>query len=88
MYGRRSPKKKKVKRIVTLEKKKIVRQAIDDTKDWEREKEIEEDHRKIEELIPKRFLKQKKVFGKVESKRMPTRKVWNHAINLKEMFKL
>ena len=88
MYGRRSPKKKKVKRIVTLEKKKIVRQAIDDTKDWEREKEIEEDHRKIEELIPKRFLKWKKVFGKVESKRMPTRKVWNHAINLKEMFKL
>jgi len=27
------------------------------------------------------------VFGKVESERMPTRKIWNHAIDLKEMFK-
>jgi len=27
------------------------------------------------------------VFGKVESERMPTRKVWDHAIDLKEMFK-
>jgi len=27
------------------------------------------------------------VFGKVESERMPTRKVWDHAINLKEIFK-
>jgi len=28
------------------------------------------------------------VFGKVESKRMLIRKVWDHAIDLKEMFKL
>jgi len=27
------------------------------------------------------------VFGKVELKRMPTRKIWDHAIDLKEMFK-
>jgi len=27
------------------------------------------------------------VFGKVESERMPTRKVWDHAIDLKETFK-
>jgi len=27
------------------------------------------------------------VFGKVESKRMPTRKIWDHAIDLKEEFK-
>jgi len=38
-------------------------------------------------MVPKRFLKWKKVFGKVELKRMPTRKTWNHAIDLKEMFK-
>ena len=48
---------------------------------------MEEDHRKIEELAPRKFLKWRKVFGKVESERMPTRKVWNHAIDLKEMFK-
>ena len=27
------------------------------------------------------------MFGKVESERMPTRKTWDHAIDLKEMFK-
>jgi len=27
------------------------------------------------------------VFGKVESKRIPTRKTWDHAIDLKEIFK-
>jgi len=36
---------------------------------------MEEDHRKIEEMVPKKFLKWRKVFGKVESKRMPKRKV-------------
>jgi len=28
------------------------------------------------------------VFGKVESERIPTRKIWDHAIDLKEIFKL
>jgi len=28
------------------------------------------------------------VFGKVELKRMPTRKIWDHAIDLKEEFKV
>jgi len=28
------------------------------------------------------------VFGKVELERMPTRKIWDHAIDLKEIFKL
>ena len=39
-------------------------------------------------MVPKKFLKWRKVFGKIESKRMPTRKVWDHAIDLKETFKL
>ena len=61
---------------------------IDNKEDWGKKEEIEEDHRKIKEMVPKRFLKWKKVFGKIESKRMPTRKTWNHTIYLKEMFKL
>ena len=48
---------------------------------------MEEDHRKIKKMVPKKFLKWRKVFGKVESERMPTRKTWDHAIDLKEMFK-
>jgi len=50
-------KKKREKRVATLEKEKIVRWAIDDKEDWEREKEIEEDHRKIEEMVLRKFLK-------------------------------
>jgi len=53
----RSPKKEKVKRVVTLEEEKIVRWAIDDKEDWGKEEEMEENHRKIKEMIPKRFLK-------------------------------
>jgi len=33
------------------------------------------DHRKVEEMVSKRFYKWLKVFGKVESERMPVRKV-------------
>jgi len=87
LCGRKSQKKEKVKRIATEEEEKIIRWAIDDKEDWEREEEIEEDHRKIEKMVPKRFLKWRKVFGKVELERMLTRKIWDHAIDLKETFK-
>jgi len=61
--------------------------VIDDKEDWEKEEEMEKDHRKIEEMVPRKFWKWKKVFGKVESERIPTRKIWDHAIDLKETFK-
>jgi len=57
LCGRKSPKKEKVKRVITLEKKKIIRWAIDDKENWKKEEEMEEDHRKIEKMVPKRFLK-------------------------------
>jgi len=38
-------------------------------------------------MVPKKFLRWRKVFRKVESERMSTRKIWDHAIDLKEMFK-
>jgi len=60
---------------------------MEDKENWRRDEKIEENHKKIEEIVPKKFLKWRKVFGKVELERMPTRKIWDHAINLKEMFK-
>jgi len=33
--------------------------VIDDKEDWGKEKKMEEDHRKIEEMVPKKFLKWK-----------------------------
>ena len=80
-------KARRIKRVVTTEEEKIVRWAIDKKEDWRREEEVKADHRKIERIVLQKFLKWKKVFGKVESKRMPTRKIWDHAIDLKETFK-
>jgi len=37
-------------------------------------------------MIPEKFLKWRKVFGKIELERIPMRKIWDHAIDLKEMF--
>jgi len=78
---------KKGKRVVILEEEKMVRWAIEDKENWGRNEEVEADHKKIEEMVPKRFLKWRKVFGKMESEGMPTRKIWDHAIDLKETFK-
>jgi len=77
---------KKRKQVITLEEEKIVRWAVNDKKDWKRE-EVEVDYRKIEEIVLQKFLRWKRVFGKVESERMLTRKIWDHAIDLKEIFK-
>jgi len=57
LCGGRSQKREKVKRIVTEEEEKIVHWAINNKEDWGREEEIKEDYRKIEEMVPKKFLK-------------------------------
>jgi len=36
---------------------------------------MELDHKKVEVIVPQRFHKWLKVFEKIESKRMPTRKI-------------
>jgi len=77
----------KGKKEIREDKKKIVQWAVDEKEDWGREEEIEADHRKVEEMVSKRFHKWLKVFGKVESERMPVRKVWDHAIDLNNNFK-
>ena len=65
----------KEKKEVREDERKIVRQAVDEKKDQGREEEIEEDHKKVEEMVPKQFYRWLKVFGKVKPKRMPVRKV-------------
>jgi len=70
-----------------IEEEKAINWVADKKEDWGREEEIEIDHQKIEGMVPKKFHQWLKVFGKVESERMPVRKVWDHAINLREEFK-
>jgi len=40
----------------------------------------------LRELVPKKFWKWRKVFGKKESERMPVQKAWDHVIELKKGF--
>ena len=46
--------------------------------------EVELDREKVRKMVPQRFHKWLKVFEKMESKRMPVRKPWDHVINLRE----
>jgi len=53
------------------------------------EKEEEEDLielRAVEEMVPRQFHRYLKVFEKKESERVPIRKAWDHAIDLREGF--
>jgi len=79
-----TPEKKIAKRKQVMEEdKRDLRWTMEER---EKKEEIEENHRKVEELVPRRFHKWKKVFGKAESERMPTRKPWDHAIDLRDDF--
>jgi len=51
-----------------------------------RKTEKDEDEEVLKRLVPRRFWKWKKVFGKKKSERMPVQKIWDHAIELKEGF--
>jgi len=56
-------------------KKEIQKDEIERIRWTADEKEkMELDHRKVEVMVPQKFHKWLKVFGKVESERMPTRK--------------
>jgi len=43
----------KRKKETKEDERKIVRWAINEKEDWRREEEIEADHRKVEEMVPK-----------------------------------
>jgi len=40
----------------------------------------------MKKLVPEKFHKWIKVFGKKANKRMPTKKIWDHVIELKKGF--
>jgi len=76
-------KRRKKKKEIQRNKIKRIRWAADEKENWGREEEMKLDHRKVEVIVPQKFYKWLKVFGKVESERMLTRKIWDHAIDLK-----
>ena len=75
------------------EKKERRKPTIEEVRMIERIREEKEDEgedlielRATDEMVPRRFHKYLKVFEKKDSERMPMRKAWDHAIDLREGF--
>jgi len=69
-------------RVLTMEEEIVIARIVE-------EKEEEEDLielRAVEEMVPRQFHWYLKVFEKKKSERVPTRKAWDHAIDLREEF--
>jgi len=84
--GWKKQKEKKERRRPMIEEVKIIERIMEEKENDEEEDLIE--LRATEEIVPQRFYKYLKVFEKKDSERMPMRKVWDHAIDLREDFVL
>ena len=67
----------------TIKEKKMIARIVEEKK-YEEEDLIK--LRATDEMVPRRFHKYLKVFEKKDSERMPTRKIWDYAIDLREGF--
>jgi len=63
-----------------------VKKVAEEWEIWDEEEEAAKLEAEAKKLVPKKFHKWIKMFGKKQSERMPTRKMWDHAINVKEGF--
>jgi len=68
-------KRRKGKKEVQEDEIERIRWTADEKEDWGREEKMELDHKKVEAMVPRKFHQWLKIFGKVESERMPTRKI-------------
>jgi len=75
-------KKKKQKKEKMVE----VKRVMEEWEIWDEEEEAAKSEAEAKKMVPEKFHKWIKVFGKKQSEKMPTRKVWNHAIDIKEGF--
>ena len=63
-----------------------VKRVAEEWEIWDEEEEVAKSEVEAKKLVPEKFHKWIKIFGKKQSERMPTRKVWDHAIDVKEEF--
>ena len=73
-------KKKKQKKGKMMEVKKVV----EEWEVWDEEEEAARSEAEVKKLVPEKFHEQIKMFGKKQSERMPTRKLWDYVIDVKE----
>ena len=77
-------KKKKQKKGKIVEVKKVA----EEWEIWDEEEEAARSEEEVNKLVPEKFHRWIKVFGKKQLERMLTRKMWDHAIDVKEGFVL
>ena len=65
-----------------------MKKVAEEWKIWDKEEEIVRSETEMKKLVPEKFHKWIKVFGKKQLERMLTRKIWNHTIDMKERFVL
>ena len=75
-------KKKKQKKGKTVE----VRKVVEKWEIWDEKEEVAKSEAEAKKLVPEKFYEWIKVFGKKQSERMLMRKLWDHAIDVKEEF--
>ena len=63
-----------------------VKRVAEEWKIWDKKEEVAKSEVEARKLVPEKFLKWIKVFGKKQSEWMPIRKVWDHVIEMKERF--
>ena len=78
----REKEKKKPKKGKMME----VRKVAEEWEIWDEEEEAAKSEEEEKKLMPENFHRWIKVFGKKQLERMPTRKLWDHAIDVKERF--
>jgi len=74
--------KKKKQKEKTIEVKKVA----EEWEIWDKEKEAARSEEKVKKLVPEKFHQWIKVFEKKKLERMLMRKVWDHTIDIKEVF--
>jgi len=75
-------KRKKQKKRKPVE----VRKIVEEWEIWNEEEEAAKLEAEARKLVPEKFHRWIKMFGKKQSERMLTRKLWDHAIDVKEGF--
>ena len=65
-----------------------VKKMVEEWKIWDKEEEATKSEEETKNLVPERFHKWIHVFGKKASKRILTRKMWDHVIETKKRFVL
>jgi len=85
---KREAKAEKQRKKQKREKLVEIKRLTEEWEIWDEEEEAAKSEADTKKLVPEKFYKWIKVFGKKQSERMPTRKLWDHAINMKEGFVL